>query len=151
MISGAGMLDFLACHSIEKLVMDAEAIASAQRLLSGIDFQDKSLAAAMFAQTGLSGDFLKLKETRALFRREQHFPSQIIDRSTSNADGAAPLPDTFARSRTRVEELLRTYQRPALAPEIERELGEIVTRCGVRGDFLNSGGIHAPSARAASS
>ena len=31
MISGAGMLDFLACHSIEKLVIDAEAIASAQR------------------------------------------------------------------------------------------------------------------------
>jgi trimethylamine--corrinoid protein Co-methyltransferase len=76
MISGAGMLDFLACHSIEKLVMDAEAIASAQRLLSGIDFQDKSLAAAMFAQTGLSGDFLKLKETRALFRLHKLLTAQ---------------------------------------------------------------------------
>ncbi len=30
MISGAGMLDFLACQSAEKLVMDAEAIASAR-------------------------------------------------------------------------------------------------------------------------
>ena len=37
MISGAGMLDFLACHSIEKLVIDAEAIASAQRLIEGIE------------------------------------------------------------------------------------------------------------------
>ena len=32
MISGAGMLDSLNCMSVEKLVLDAEAIASAQRL-----------------------------------------------------------------------------------------------------------------------
>ena len=37
MISGAGMLDFLACHSIEKLVIDAEAIASAQRLSKALN------------------------------------------------------------------------------------------------------------------
>ena len=35
MISGAGMLDFLACQSAEKLVVDAEAIAMAKRLLAG--------------------------------------------------------------------------------------------------------------------
>ena len=80
MISGAGMLDFLACHSIEKLVIDAEAIASAQRLIAGIEPRGDSLAVAMFAQTGLHGDFLKLKETRSLFRQEQHFPSSVIDR-----------------------------------------------------------------------
>jgi len=32
----------------------------------------------MFAQVGLQGDFLKLKETRALFRREQHFPPALL-------------------------------------------------------------------------
>ena len=32
MISGAGMLDSLACHSAEKLALDAETIAMAQRL-----------------------------------------------------------------------------------------------------------------------
>src|SRR5512146_238421 len=78
MISGAGMLDFLACHSIEKLVIDAEAIASAQQLIRGIEPLTESLATGMFAQTGLHGDFLKLKETRSLFRTEQHFPSDII-------------------------------------------------------------------------
>jgi trimethylamine:corrinoid methyltransferase-like protein len=66
MISGAGMLDFLACQSVEKLVIDAEAIASAQRLIEAIQPRTASLAEAMFAETGLQGDFLKLKETRAL-------------------------------------------------------------------------------------
>ena len=67
MISGAGMLDFLVCQSAEKLVIDAEAIAMAQRLLRGIGTPTETLATAMFAQTGLKGEFLKLKDTRRLF------------------------------------------------------------------------------------
>jgi len=98
MISGTGMLDFLACHSIERLVIDAEAIAP----------REDSLAVAMFARTGLHGDFLKLKETRDLFRKEQHFPSAIIDRGLSTVDGA--MPDTLERAQQRVEELLSGYE-----------------------------------------
>ena len=117
MISGAGMLDFLACHSIEKLVIDAEAIASAQRLLEGIEPRTESLALAMFAQTGLHGDFLKLKETRALFRSEQHFPSEVIDRGV-NVEGL----DVLGRVRRRVQELVGTYQRPAIVSDREEEI-----------------------------
>ena len=36
MISGAGMIDFLACQSPEKLVIDAEAIGMVKRLLEGM-------------------------------------------------------------------------------------------------------------------
>ncbi len=114
------MLDFLACHSIEKLVIDAEAIASAQRLVEGIQPSTESLAVAMFAQTGLHGDFLKLKETRALFRKEQHFPSAVIDRGLANmSDTSSGILD---RARERVEELLSAYQRTALAAEREQEM-----------------------------
>jgi trimethylamine---corrinoid protein Co-methyltransferase len=126
MISGAGMLDFLACHSIEKLVIDAEAIASAQRLVEGIEPRGDSLAVAMFAQTGLHGDFLKLKETRALFRKEQHFPSAVIDRGLAAMDGATP--GILERARQRVEELLTTYERHPLAPEREQELTAFALR-----------------------
>ena len=117
MISGAGMLDFLACHSIEKLVIDAEAIASAQRLIEGIEPRAESLAVAMFAQTGLRGDFLSLKETRALFRQEQHFPSAVIDRGASGV-----VSDILGRTRERVEALVTDYRRPEIFPELEQEL-----------------------------
>ncbi|MFL6306583.1 MAG: trimethylamine methyltransferase family protein [Candidatus Sulfotelmatobacter sp.] len=120
MISGAGMLDFLACHSIEKLVIDAEAIASAQRLIEGIEPRGDTLATDMFAQTGLTGDFLKLKETRALFRHEQHFPSSVIDRGLPDMNG--PTAGILERAKQRVEELLSTYERHALAPEVEEEM-----------------------------
>jgi len=120
MISGAGMLDFLACHSIEKLVIDAEAVASSQRLIEGIQPRGVSLAVDMFAQTGLQGDFLKLKETRALFRKEQHFPSAIIDRGHSAADGNTR--DILQRAKQRVEELVATYERQPLPVDMEKEL-----------------------------
>ena len=47
MISGAGMLDSLRCQSAEKLVLDAEAIAMAQRLVRGIATPTETLATAM--------------------------------------------------------------------------------------------------------
>jgi trimethylamine--corrinoid protein Co-methyltransferase len=126
MISGAGMLDFLACHSIEKLVIDAEAIASAQRLLEGIEPRGVSLAVEMFAKTGLHGDFLKLKETRALFRIEQHFPSAVIDRGLARMDGIGP--GILDRARQRVKELVAVYERQQLSPECETEIEDFAGR-----------------------
>lgn len=133
MISGAGMLDSLACHSLEKLVIDTEAIASAQRLRRGITVDFSTFATGMFAQTGLAGDFLKLKETRALFRSEQHFPSSVIHRGEI-AEGTIPH-DTFSRARARVGELLDSYQIPrscvAIEPRLRREAVHVGRNAGV--------------------
>jgi trimethylamine--corrinoid protein Co-methyltransferase len=128
MISGAGMLDFLACHSIEKLVIDAEAIASAQRLIAGIEPRGESLAVEMFAQSGLTGDFLKLKETRSLFRKEQHFPSSIIDRGLAALEGSDP--NVLERAHQRVEELVADYERHPLPPDREEEMIAFAEREG---------------------
>jgi trimethylamine:corrinoid methyltransferase-like protein len=111
----------LACHSIEKLVIDAEAIAGAQRLLDGIEPRTQKLALDMFAQTGLHGDFLKLKETRSLFRKEQHFPSAVIDRGS---DGSTP--DIVERARQRADELVAGYRKPSVSAE--DKLKEIALR-----------------------
>ena len=127
MISGAGMLHFLSCHSVEKLVLDAESIASAQRLVEGIQARGDTLATAMFAEVGLTGEFLKLKETRALFRQEQHFPSDVMDRG-------AGVEDLIRRARARVRELVEGYRRPAISSTVEEELLAIAKREG--GDYL---------------
>ncbi len=128
MISGAGMLDFLACHSVEKLVIDAEAIASVQRLLAGV--QERPDTLAMFAAAGKTGDFLRLKETRALFREEQHFPSEVIQRGDECSG------DSFERARQRAGELVAGYRRPALAPQREAAMRAVAerqaARCGLR-------------------
>ena len=133
------MLESLACFSVEKLVIDAESIASAYRLARGIEVRSdvlsdkargekvpsQTLATAMFAQIGLSGEFLKLKETRALFRQEQHLPSTVIDRS---ARGSEPASDILTRARTRVDELVSKYRKPSLSEDVLRKFQAIVDR-----------------------
>ncbi|KAF0107001.1 MAG: trimethylamine methyltransferase [Anaerolineaceae bacterium] len=126
MISGAGMLDFLACQSAEKLVVDAEAIGMAKRLVAGITVRTETLATALFEGINFKGDFLKQKVTRELFPLEQYLPSAVIDRDSIRGWQQAGSLDTFARARARTRDLLAAYQRPAMAPEQERELRAMV-------------------------
>jgi trimethylamine--corrinoid protein Co-methyltransferase len=128
MISGAGMLDFLACQSPEKLVVDAEAIGMAKRLLDGLQVRTETLATAMFEGINFRADFLKQKTTRRLFAKEQYLPSAVIDRGSLRAWQEGGHLDTFARARMRAAELLAAYQRPEISPEQERELREMVER-----------------------
>jgi trimethylamine--corrinoid protein Co-methyltransferase len=132
MISGAGMLDFLACQSAEKLVVDAEAIAMAKRLLAGIEVRTETLATAFFEGMNFKGDFLKQKTTRDLFSIEQYLPSAIIDRNSVRGwqqDGSL---DTFERAKRLTTQLLSDYQRPQIAMEMERGLTDIVENLAIR-------------------
>jgi trimethylamine--corrinoid protein Co-methyltransferase len=124
MISGSGMLDFLACHSAEKLVVDAEGIAMAKRMLSGVKQHTETLATGFYDEkiNFKGGDFLKQKITLKLFREEQHLPSSVIDRDSTRAWKAAGSLDAFGRAKIRVKELLASYQRPALDPAEESRL-----------------------------
>jgi len=128
MISGAGMLDFLACQSAEKLVVDAEAIAMAQRLLAGMQEHTATLAVEMFPGIDFKGDFLKQKLTRQLFSKEQYLPSPVIDRDSVRGWQQAGGQDAFARAKAHVNHLLENYQLPPLPPEQVRELRQMVER-----------------------
>ena len=118
MISGAGMLETLACHSLEKLVLDAESIASARRLARGISADKPSLAVEMFAESFAKGGFLKLESTRQLFQSEQHLPSTVVDREPLRMPGETLI----TRAHARVEELLASYERPPLDRAAEERM-----------------------------
>jgi trimethylamine--corrinoid protein Co-methyltransferase len=122
MISGAGMLDFLACHSPEKLTIDAEAIGMAKRMLEGITVRTETLATAMFEGINFKGDFLKQRITRELFSQEQYLPSDVIDRDSIRGWQQAGRLDTFARAKVRTQQLLDGYQRPQMDADKEKEL-----------------------------
>ncbi|MBE0671378.1 MAG: trimethylamine methyltransferase family protein [Anaerolineales bacterium] len=119
MISGSGMLDFLACHSAEKLVIDAEGIAMAKRMIGGVKLHTDTLATGFYDDkiNFKGGDFLKQKVTMQLFREEQHLPSSVIDRDSTRAWKAAGSLDAFGRAKLRVNELLASYKRPEIDPE----------------------------------
>ncbi len=123
MISGAGMVDSLLCQSPEKLVIDAEGIAMAQRMLQGMKIHTETLATGFYEGVNFKGgDFLKQKITMQLFREEQHMPGKVIDRDSMRGWKEAGSLDTFTRARTRVNEILASYRRPELDPAKVAEL-----------------------------
>jgi len=128
MISGAGMLDFLACQSAEKLVVDAEGISMAKRMLEGMQVQTESLATALFEGINFKGNFLKQKITRELFPKEQYLPSAVIDRDSIRGWQAGGSKDTFARAKDRTNQLLQDYQQPAMAEDQKKELQLMVEK-----------------------
>ncbi len=126
MISGPGMLDFLACFSAEKLVVDAEAIGMVRRLLTGVEVNTNTLALEMFADIAFKGEFLKQKVTRQLFSKEQYLPSAVIDRGSVRAWQEEGCADTFTRAKARTADLLKAYQPPVIDQSQRRALVEMV-------------------------
>lgn len=126
MISGAGMLDFLAAQCVEKLVADAEAIRMAQRLLRGIQPLTQTYALELFSGINFKADFLKQKATRQLFSKEQTLPSAVIDRGSLRAWDENGRLETVQRAGLRVQELLSTYQQPPAPEGAEAGLRQLV-------------------------
>jgi trimethylamine--corrinoid protein Co-methyltransferase len=128
MISGAGMLDFLACQSPEKLVVDAEAIATVRRFLDGVQPRTETLALELFDGIGFRGDFLKQRATKDLFALEQHLPSKVIDRDSARGWRQSGALDTWERAKERTRQLLEEYEPPSRDPALVAELRGIVER-----------------------
>lgn len=124
MISGSGMLDFLSCHSAEKLIIDAEGIAMAKRMIEGVKLHTETLATGFYDDNinFKGGDFLKQRITMQLFRKEQHLPSNVIDRDSMRNWKEAGSLDTYGRAKVMVNKLLTSYKRPELDPAKEAAL-----------------------------
>jgi trimethylamine--corrinoid protein Co-methyltransferase len=134
MISGAGMIDFLRCQSFEKLVMDAEMIGMAKRLIRGVEAHEDPLAVDKMRQSPHRADFLAKPHTLKWFQKELYIPSDVIDRSSLeswqknvSADGQHPV-SIFQRASQRVEKLLLSYRPNGLSDDVRRELRKITER-----------------------
>jgi len=88
MISGSGMLDFLVCQSLEKLILDAEAINMAKRMTSGIQKHTETLGSEFFRVINFKGEFLMQKRNSPIISGGT-FTSIKCDRSKVNSGVAA--------------------------------------------------------------
>ncbi|HUS70481.1 MAG TPA: trimethylamine methyltransferase family protein [Anaerolineae bacterium] len=128
MISGPGMMDFESCFSLEKLVIDAEIVGMAKRLVRGVDDSDEPLALDVVREVGHKGQFLATKHTARRYRREDYMPSEVIDRDYRKAWFDKGALDVNARAHRRVEELVASYEPLDLPDDVVRELQVIATR-----------------------
>lgn len=113
--SGAGMLNFVNCQSLEKLVMDAEICSHAQRLLEGIGIHGELAGFDVIEECVASGSFLTSEHTRRHFRQEIYYPTPVVDRASQSEWESAGAPTAGDRAHGEVEKMLDSQQ-PVLPP-----------------------------------
>ena len=128
MISGPGMLDFESCFSLEKLVIDAEIVGMAKRLVVGMVERETPLALEIIRQVGHAGNFLSTPHTRRWFREELFIPSPVVDRDFRRNWEAKGSLDVTERAHRRVEEIIAAYEPQEPPAEVVRELEAITLR-----------------------
>jgi trimethylamine--corrinoid protein Co-methyltransferase len=128
MISGPGMMDYESCLSSEKLVVDAEILGMAQRMVAGIDGRQTPIALNVMQELGHTGNFLSHPHTVKWFRKELYVPSEVIDRDTAEAWEKKGSKSTWDRAKERVDSLLSQYQPPPISDEVKKELRDITTK-----------------------
>ncbi len=127
MVSGAGMMDFESCQSYEKLVIDAEIIGMAKRLVAGIERRDDPIALTLMRKLGHRADYLAQPHTLKWFNKELYIPSAVIDRGSMEGWKRKGAKTTWERAQDRVAELLATYEPSPISGELRGELHDIAT------------------------
>jgi trimethylamine--corrinoid protein Co-methyltransferase len=125
-VSGAGMLDFESCQSLEKLVIDHEACRMAHRLLAGIEPREDPMGVDLLLELASGGDFLKSPSTRKWFRQEFLFPTPVIDRKSREEwerGGAAACHDQAGEE---VKRILNSHTPKPLDDTLRAELERIM-------------------------
>jgi trimethylamine:corrinoid methyltransferase-like protein len=122
-VSGVGILDFITCQSLEKLVIDNEICGMAYRLIDGIRHRHERMALDFLPDAIEKGHFLGHPTTIKLFREEGTLPGKAVDRSSAIPGGGGPT--DYVRAREIVRELLGK-ERFGLPEDKARELDRVV-------------------------
>jgi len=118
-ISGPGMIDFVNCYSLEKLVLDNEMCGMAFRLIDGITPRDDFPALPVFQELLREKHLLIAEHTTRYRDKEIFFPGPAIDRANRERWKQQGAMDLNARLHSEVKKLLNTYQ-PSTLPETTR-------------------------------
>jgi len=124
-ISGAGILDFIRCQSLEKLVIDNEICGMAYRLIKGIDQRDDPIALGLFKHFTTDTQFLSLPHTRKWYREEYTFP-RLIDRDPYDIWVSKGRKSITTRAKEEVENLLQKNPPSLPDKETQKSLREIM-------------------------
>jgi trimethylamine--corrinoid protein Co-methyltransferase len=133
-ISGAGILDFIRCQSLEKLVIDNEICGMAYRLIEGITQRDDPIALDLFKDFAAGTQFLSMPHTKKWYREEHTFP-KLIDREPYEIWASKGRKSITDRAKEEVENLLQKNPPPLPDKDTQKTLREIMLSDAQRNDM----------------
>lgn len=132
LIHDVGYVESGLTASFEMIVTMNEVAGAVKRILSGIEFDQASLAVEVIDRVGPGGHFLADDHTYEHFRR--HWVPDLFDRAT-RGDWETRGSQTLAqRANTRVREILDTHSAPQLTEELAGSLQELLNNAEARVD-----------------
>ncbi|MFP4081917.1 MAG: trimethylamine methyltransferase family protein [Candidatus Aminicenantes bacterium] len=124
-VSGPGMLDFVRCQSLEKLLIDDQICQMVYRLVDGVSQRDDPIALHLFEKFTADTQFLSMPHTRKWYRKEHTFP-RVIDRDNYDYWVSQGRKSIVDRASEEVDKLLGENPPSLLPDDIRDELTEIM-------------------------
>ena len=131
-ISGPGLLDFITCLSLEKLVVDNEIASMALRMVRGIEPRDDFPALPRFEEMIRDKHLLISDHTLEHLNQEHYFPGPSIVRANLSRwreEGSLTLGE---RAHTEVERLISEAPATRLPDSTRSDLVKLMEAAAVR-------------------
>lgn len=125
-ISGPGMLDFVNCFSLEKLVVDNEICGMTYRMARGIEPKDDIPTLPLYRELMKEQNLLMSPHTMKYLRKEQYLASKVIDRNNHARWQEKGSTTLGQRAHDEVNRLLTQYKPSPLTGDVQDCLTEII-------------------------
>ena len=122
---GAGLLDTMSTSSPEKFVLDLERIRYIKRYEDGFELTDEKFALDLIEEVEPAGHFLNQQHTLTHATEEFMIPELAVRNSHGDWKSAGSK-TAFERAHEHVQEILDSYERPAMDEDIQQDLERYV-------------------------
>ncbi|MCE7734198.1 MAG: hypothetical protein GPJ54_04910 [Candidatus Heimdallarchaeota archaeon] len=127
-IVGAGMINFQSAFSIEKMIIDNDIIGMTNRLRQGITDYENINTVDILNNYEDNRQFLTHKTTRSTYRKENYFPSNLVDRGVGEDVGGLNIVD---RARASKNAYLESYSE-TISHSLKSQLTDIMKETGYK-------------------
>jgi trimethylamine--corrinoid protein Co-methyltransferase len=127
-VSGPGMLEYVNCFSLEKLVFDDEVVAHAKRFIRPVEVRDDLPAQELIAELVREKHLLTSEHTLAHWPEELYLPGPMIDRTNWDQWTEQGSRDWRGRALAMIDETLARYEEPPLDRSLRSDIEELFRR-----------------------
>jgi trimethylamine---corrinoid protein Co-methyltransferase len=126
-VSGPGMLDYVNCFSLEKLVFDDEIVAHAQRFIRPVEVREDLPAGELIAELVRDNHLLTSEHTLAHWPDELYMPGPTLDRTNWDQWAEQGSRDWRARANEVSGETLAAYEVEPLERRVDEEIRHLIS------------------------
>lgn len=131
-VSGPGMLDYVNCFSVEKLVFDDELAAHAHRFARPVEVKDDLPTGELIAELLEENHLLTAEHTLEHWPDELYLPGPMVDRTNWDQWAMQGSKDWRDRAAEVIDEVLDDYDVAPLDDALHREIRQLfVETCNV--------------------